>query len=631
MGFYFEKFEHRKPEPPLEHSPKRELLWQYLAIINLVLGIWYISWRWTSSLNLDALWYAIPLVIAETGAFIGLCFFTFNLWKVEDTPKQKPPVLLSDVTSYTPQQDRPLKIDMYFPSYDEDPELVRLSLQDAKRVSYPHNIDILISVLDDGKRDAMRLVAEEEGVNYITRDSNIGFKAGNLRNAMEQTSGDFIVICDADTRPFPTIIEHTLGYFRDPNVAWVQTPQWFFDLPEGHTLTDKLDKRFSTPGRKVGSFIEKIVGPIKFGEDPFVNDPKMFYDVIQRRRNWCNASFCCGAGSIHRREAVMEAALKAYAESIDKEVQDNSKKIIKITGEEKLDPLAEASLKHQVLQDNEFTPYRFHVSEDIYTSIVLHADEGREWKSVMHPEVESKMLSPQDLLTWTIQRFKYAGGTLDIAKNDNPVFRKGMSMAQRLMYATTIWSYIGGIWNFIFLCAPLVYLFFAIAPVTAFSFDFYAHILPFLIMNELAFMVGCWGLAGYSSKASYLSFFSNNLRAIWTVMKGEKISFPVTPKDRQEGNFLHLLVPQLSIIGLTSVGILFAWWQVATGHIGYSVDGVLLNTFWGLNNIIALSGIVFAAMWRPSEEEDTEQVEVATKEETTESVFTEQPIMRETT
>jgi len=48
----------------------------------------------------------------------------------------------------------------------------------------------------------------------------------------------------------------------------------------------------------------------------------MFYDIIQRRRNWANASFCCGAGSVHRREAVMESALKAYSKSIDKAVNE---------------------------------------------------------------------------------------------------------------------------------------------------------------------------------------------------------------------------------------------------------------------------------------------------------------------
>lgn len=607
IKFYFDKFEHRKPEPPLEHNPTVEMVWQFFAIMALTVGLWYISWRWMHSLNYEALWYSVPLVVAETGAYIGLAFFTFNLWKVGDTPKQKAPTLLNDVINYKAQKNRPIVVDVFFPTYDEDPELVRLSLLDAKKMENPMGVVILIHVLDDGSRDEMEKVAKEEGVNYITREGNIGFKAGNLRNAMEQTGGDFIVICDADTRPFPTLLVNTLGYFRDPNVAWVQTPQWFFDLPEGKPLDKVLGKYFSTPGEWLGKGIQKVMGPVQIGEDPFVNDPKMFYDVIQRRRNWCNASFCCGAGSIHRREAVMEAALKIYAEHINKQVNDGTNKILKLTGEDKIDESMESMIHQQVIQENEFTPYKFHVSEDIYTSVILHSDQERNWKSVLHPDVESKMLSPQDLLTWTIQRFKYAGGTLDIAKNDNPVFRKGMSLPQRLMYATTIWSYLGGIWNAIFLSAPLIYLFFAIAPVDSYSMEFYIHIVPFILLTEIAFMFGGWGLAGYPSKASYLAFFPTNLRALWTVMKGEKISFPVTPKNRQEGTFLHLAVPQTVIILLTIIGIVYAWSQYQLEHPSYEINGVLLNTFWGLNNIIALSSIIFAAIWKPDAEEIKEQ------------------------
>lgn len=614
MGFYFDKYEHRQPEPPLAHNRTIELLWQFFAVMALTVGLWYISWRWMYSLNYDALWYALPLVLAETGSYIGLALFTFNLWKVEDTPKQKAPSLLSEVVAYSPQEDRPISVDVYFPTYDEDPELVRLSLTDAKKLLNPMGVTIKIHVLDDGSRDSMKKVAEQEGVNYITRSENIGFKAGNLRNAMEQTGGDFIVICDADTRPFPTLLKNTLGYFRDVDVAWVQTPQWFFDIPEGKSLDDALGKYFSSPGRWLGNGIQKIIGPVQVGADPYVNDPKMFYDVIQRRRNWCNASFCCGAGSIHRREAVMEAALKIYADHISKQVDTDTKRAAKLTGEATIDKGLEDSIRQQVVQEHEFTPYRFHVSEDIYTSIILHSDEDRNWKSVLHPDVESKMLSPQDLLTWMIQRFKYAGGTLDIAKNDNPVFRKGMSLPQRLMYATTVWSYLGGIWNAVFLTAPLIYLFFAIAPVQSFSMDFYIHILPFLILTEVAFMLGGWGLSGYPSKASYLAFFPNNLKALWTVLKGEKISFPVTPKDRQEGNFLHLAIPQTVIIVLTIIGILYAWAQYQLENPAYGINGVLLNTFWGINNILALSSIIFAALWKPEVEKETGVVESASHE-----------------
>ncbi|MEZ5451654.1 MAG: cellulose synthase catalytic subunit [Thiothrix sp.] len=604
MGFYFDKFENRQPEPPLPYSAVTESIWQFLAVIAMTLGAWYLWWRWTASLNPEALWYAVPLVIAETASYFGLCLFVFNLWKVKDYEQLPPPANFSEVVRPDHAEDRPIKVDVFFPTYNEEVELVRLSIIDAKKVSYPHPIDLNIFVLDDGKRPEMKQVADEEGVGYITRTNNIGFKAGNLRNAMEQTHGDFIVICDADTRPFPTILEHTLGYFRDPDVAWVQTPQWFFDLPEGKRLPDFLGKYLKAPGRWLGKGVEAVIGAVRVGEDPFVNEPKMFYDVIQRRRNWANASFCCGAGSIHRREAVMEAALKCYADTIEKQVDKQVKQLQKLMGGADLDGGLVQEMRHQVAGEHEFTPYRFHVSEDIYTSIVLHADADRHWKSVMHPAVESKMLSPQDLLSWTVQRFKYAGGTLDIALHDSPVTRPGMSWPQRLMYGATVWSYLGGIWNAVFLIAPLVYLFSGISPVSAYTGDFFKHILPFLIFMELAFMVGTWGIAGYRSKASYLSFFPVNLQAIWTVLKGEKIKFPVTPKDRQEGNFFHLVLPQFAVIVLTVVGVAYASVQYfALGNNDYSLGGILVNIFWGLNNIFALSGIVLAAFWKPEEEE----------------------------
>ncbi|HEV2078960.1 MAG TPA: cellulose synthase, partial [Allosphingosinicella sp.] len=145
------------------------------------------------------------------------------------------------------------------------------------------------------------------------------------------------------------------------------------------------------------------------------------------------------------------------------------------------------------------------MSEDIYSSIVLHQDRERRWKSVMHPGVESRMLSPQDLLTWTIQRFKYAGGSLDILFHDNPVVRPGLSLGQRLMYLTTFWSYLGAIWNLIFLCSPIIYLFTAIPPVSAYTLDFFLRIIPFLVCLELAMVFGTWGLSGYKGKVNYLA------------------------------------------------------------------------------------------------------------------------------
>jgi cellulose synthase (UDP-forming) len=597
MKNYFEKYEDRKPPQPISYSIWRELLWQFLATVALFFGARYILWRWSCSLNYDALWFSVPLALAETLAYFGSIIFTINLWKTEDVPQKEPSQYIGDCTSdnnYSTK--RPLAVDIFFTTYDEDPELVRLSVKDAKKITYPYPIDIKIHVLDDGGRSEMKNIADEEKVNYITRINNIGFKAGNLRNAMELTSGDFIVICDADTRPLSTILERTLGYFRDPKVAWVQTPQWFFDISEGRSLANILKKYLGVLGYYTGLSIEKVIGPFKIGNDPFSNDPQMFYDVIQRRRNWANASFCCGAGSVHRREAVMEAALKSFSSVVESETKKATKDITDLQLKK---DLADAMWRELVFE-TEITPYKFHVSEDLYTSIVLHSDRDKKWKSVYHPLTETKMLSPQDLLTWTTQRFKYAGGTIDIAINDNPVFKNGLSLPQKIMYGATFYSYFAVLWNIVFLTAPIVYLFTGVAPIASYSLEFFKHVIPFLLCNSIAIMVGTWGISGFRGASTNLSFFPINLRALWTVKKGEKIKFPTTPKDRQEGNFIHLIIPQLIVVILTSLGLVYAGLRlvlVGDTHIA----GYITNLFWSLNNIIALSGIIMAAFWKPEE------------------------------
>jgi len=60
---------------------KRTLLFRYLAEINLILGAWYLVWRITGSVNFDALWLSIPLLIAEIYSFVGGAMFTIGLWR----------------------------------------------------------------------------------------------------------------------------------------------------------------------------------------------------------------------------------------------------------------------------------------------------------------------------------------------------------------------------------------------------------------------------------------------------------------------------------------------------------------------------------------------------------------------
>lgn len=158
----------------------------------------------------------------------------------------------------------------------------------------------------------------------------------------------------------------------------------------------------------------------------------------------------------------------------------------------------------------------------------------------------------------------------------------------------TGYSYLSCIWNVVFLLAPVVYLYTGIAPVSAYSFDFFKHIFLFLIVNRLVIMAGTWGIDNWRAEQIYMSFFPVNLQAIRSVLAGEKIKFHVTPKLRQEGSFLHLIKPQIAIIILTLGGIIFSFIKLFMGW-SSEMGGVIMNSYWGLLNVALLMGIVRAA------------------------------------
>jgi cellulose synthase (UDP-forming) len=301
---------------------------------------------------------------------------------------------------------------------------------------------------------------------------------------------------------------------------------------------------------------------------------------------------------------VRYAAVRAYAAAVGRETARASKVARRLTGETRLAPELSDYLGGDAAVATELTPYKFHVSEDIFTSLVLHQDRERGWRSLLHPRVESKMLSPQDLRSWTIQRYKYAGGSLDILFHSDVLFGPGLTFWQRVMYGATFWGYLGALWNLAFLVAPIVYLCSGIAPVSAYTSDFFRHLLPFLVTNELAFMIGTWGVAGYKGKTSYLASFPISLRAIWAVLTNQTIKFPVTPKDRQEGAHLALVWPQAAVMVGSFVAIAVCAVRLALGHHGFTLGGLLANTLWALYNCLIMSVMVAAAFWKPPAEDE---------------------------
>jgi cellulose synthase (UDP-forming) len=599
--FYFDKYNDRKPYPAIPDNKFRTYLFQFSGIFTLVLGFSYLHWRWAHSLNPAALWFAVPLVLAETLSFVGTTLFVVNMWANKDAEKTAPVHFLSDIEDLDGRPDRPVKIDVFIASYNEDVEMVRHSIVDAKKMTYPFaDVDIRIYILDDGRRDGrdpakenMKTVAMEEGVGYFIREHNMGYKAGNLKNALERTNGDLFAIFDADTRAFPEFLVHTTGYFSKKKVAWVQTPQWFYDLTEGENMSSLLKRKLKLSNKYLTRAGDFLFGKIIVNEDIFGNDPRLFYDVILRKRNFYNAAFCCGAGSVHRREAVMGLAVKDFSDGIRKlesKLRRHRKDSHQIHAETKA-----------FAMEQEIIPFKFHASEDIYTSIMLHSDKENKWQSVHHPDIECKMLSTQDLDSRIKQYSRYATGSLDIAFRDNPFFKKGLSLGQKLCYFNTIWSYFAPLWIIVFLLSPIVFFFTLVSPVSAYSIDFFKHFLPFQIMNTITITLGCWGISTKRGNQYYISSFWYMLMALVSTARGKKVKFNVTPKSGHIAQNAQHIWPHITIIGLTVLGIAYNIGLLMVGH-HPTASGFAANTFWCLFNITALSTMIRAALWKPQEE-----------------------------
>lgn len=438
---YFRAFESVEPPELPASSELRMHTWQLCASFTIGLGVWYLHWRWIASLNPEALGFSIAVALAETAMFLGTLLYFFDTWSEGDTPPAPAPAAAGGFCD-----GETAKVDIFIATYDEHTAVLQATLQDAQAVRVPPGWDVEVHLLDDGDRSEVRNLARQSGVNYIARSDNRGFKAGNLRNALYRTDGDYVVICDADTRLFPGFLENTLGYFRDPDVAWVQTPHWFYDVPEGRPWKTVLPA-WAAP---MASILAWITGSEKQGRDPYLSGSMLFFDVIQRRRNRNGASFCCGAGSIHRREPLFEDAFHQH----------------------QADRAKPGCLRHLQPALTPLQPFRFHVSEDIFTSISLHGAPGRQWKSVYHPRIESKMLSPWSMDAWASQKLKYAGGTIDLMLHANPLWNRHMPWRAKLHYAATFWSYLSSIALLVLLFAPIVTLFTGLTPVSAYSTPF---------------------------------------------------------------------------------------------------------------------------------------------------------------
>jgi cellulose synthase (UDP-forming) len=120
-------------------------------------------------------------------------------------------------------------------------------------------------------------MAADFGFTYLTRPDRGWYKkAGNLRYGFARSSGEFILILDADFAPRADMPQEMLPYFdAEPGLGIVQSPQFF----RTHARQSRTER-----------------GACAVQE--------LFYRLVQVSRDRHGGAVCVGSGAIYRRRAL---------------------------------------------------------------------------------------------------------------------------------------------------------------------------------------------------------------------------------------------------------------------------------------------------------------------------------------
>ncbi|WP_262286731.1 glycosyltransferase family 2 protein [Micromonospora sp. MA102] len=120
-------------------------------------------------------------------------------------------------------------------------DVAERTLRRLREIVYCGQVDVWI--LDEGDDPAVKEMAVRLGVHHFSRKGRPEYnqpggefrartKSGNHNSWRAEHEGRYDVVAnvDPDHVPLPNFLERTLGYFRDPDVAFVVTPQVYGNM-----------------------------------------------------------------------------------------------------------------------------------------------------------------------------------------------------------------------------------------------------------------------------------------------------------------------------------------------------------------------------------------------------------------
>ncbi|MBI2610557.1 glycosyltransferase [Candidatus Kaiserbacteria bacterium] len=219
-------------------------------------------------------WFVTPIIAVLTIYYL-LQFGTNVFYKQFDLKSH-----FSLTLAYWTDQ-REGTVDVFLPICDEESSVLKRTWEHVSRLKYKNKC---VYVLDDSKENTNehKRLAEQYGFFYLERPNKGKVKkAGNLKYGFERSSGEFILVLDADFAPHPDFLKEIVPYMIRSDIAIVQTPQYFFTPSFAKTIHKR--------------------SPLEYGAAYTQED---FYRVGQVARNRIDGALCCGTNALYRRSAL---------------------------------------------------------------------------------------------------------------------------------------------------------------------------------------------------------------------------------------------------------------------------------------------------------------------------------------
>jgi cellulose synthase (UDP-forming) len=266
---------------------------------------------------------------------------------------------------------------------------------------------------------------------------------------------------------------------------------------------------------------------------------QLFFGPICRGKNRWNATTMCGTNMVIRRTALNEVG--GIAESI---------------------------------------------AEDFLTGARIHA---HGYKSVYVPEVLAEGLAPEDFLSYYKQQFRWARGSLDVIFPRNELRSKGIGWKQKLQYYSSISFYFSGLIVLMNAFIPLVYFFTGAVPIVTSTMLLAILFLPYIFLTLYILQKSSNYSFTFRSLAFSMGQFNIHLLAIWSALTRQKVTFSITPKTQQKGNFLKLVIPHMTYVAVALAGMSYAY------HLHGLTASFIANAAWAFLNIGIFLPFIYAA------------------------------------